>query len=74
MTRKEIIERNIGLTFDFVHYIMDNKKEATKLSENFEIEFIDKDFSKIEIKTPNKQNESVIPKKYVRVKNTFEAV
>ena len=71
MTHKETIERNIGLTFDFVNYLIENKEEIEKLPENFKLEFIEKDFSKIEHKqlqttTPNFQN------KYVRVKNSFD--
>lgn len=71
MTNKETIERNIGLTFDFVNYLIENKEEIEKLPDNFKLEFIEKDFSKIEQKqlqttTPNLQN------KYVRVRNSFD--
>ena len=71
MTHKETIERNIGLTFDFVNYLIDNKEEIEKLPDNFKLEFIEKDFSKIEHKqtqttTPTLQN------KYVRVRNSFD--
>lgn len=71
MTHKETIERNIGLTFDFVNYLIENKEEIEKLPDNFKLEFIEKDFSKIEHKllqttTPNLQN------KYVRVRNSFD--
>lgn len=71
MTHKETIERNIGLTFDFVNYLIENKEEIEKLPDNFKLEFIEKDFPKIEHKqlqttTPNMQN------KYVRVRNSFD--
>ena len=71
MTHKETVDRNIGLTFDFVNYLIDNKKELDKLPDNFQLEFIEKDFSKIEhkqstITAPNLQS------KYVRVKNSFD--
>jgi len=73
MTHKETIERNIGLTFDFVNYLIENKEEIEKLPDNFKLEFIEKDFSKIEHKqlqttttTPTLQN------KYVRVRNSFD--
>ena len=71
MTNKETIERNIGLTFDYVNFLIDNKEEIEKLPDNFKIEFIEKDFTKTEHKqaqttTPNLQN------KYVRVKNSFD--
>ena len=37
MTHKETIERNIGLTFDFVNYLIDNKGEIDKLPDNFKV-------------------------------------
>jgi len=71
MTQKETIERNIGLTFDFVNYLIDNKEEIEKLPDNFKLEFIEKDFSKtipkqIQTTSPN------IQKKYVKVRNSFD--
>jgi len=72
MTNKETIQRNIGLTFDFVNYLIDHKEEVDKLSENFELEFIEKDFSKIESKKEVHSSGPVVNKKYVRVKNSFE--
>lgn len=74
MTRKEIIERNIGLTFDFVHYLIDNKDELNELPESFDVEFIDKDFPSIETKTETTNPKTKVSKKYVRVKRTFETV
>lgn len=71
MTHKETIERNIGLTFDFVNYLIDNKEEIEKLPDNFKLEFIEKDFTKVE----NKQLQTTTPtlqNKYVRVKNSFD--
>ena len=72
MTNKETIQRNIGLTFDFVNYLIDHKEEVDKLSENFELEFIEKDFSKMESKKDILSNMPVVNKKYVRVNNSFE--
>jgi len=72
MTNKETIQRNIGLTFDFVNYLIDNKDEVEKLPENFELEFIEKDFSKMESKKDILSNMPVVNKKYVRVNNSFE--
>ena len=48
MTNKETIERNIGLTFDFVNHLIDNKTDLEKLPDNFTIEFVEKDFPKIQ--------------------------
>jgi len=67
MTNKEKINRNIGLSFDFVRYLINNPKEVTKLPNNFEIEFIEKDF-RIENLIDRKD------KKLIKVKNSFEII
>jgi hypothetical protein len=67
MTNKEIVNRNIGLTFDFVKQIIDNPTLAEQLPDNCEIDFIEKDFTS--------KNKDIDGKKYlVRVKNSFELV
>jgi hypothetical protein len=71
MTNKESVERNIGLTFDYVNYLMDHPAEVDKLPAKFKVEFIEKDFPKIEKSEPAKQI-PVIKRKYVRVRNSFE--
>ncbi len=72
MTHKETVERNIGLTFDFVNYLIDNKEEVNKLPDNFNLEFIEKDFTKIEQKPTQILSNLNLKQKYVRVKNTFD--
>jgi hypothetical protein len=57
-----------------VNFLVDNKKEIEKLPENFTVEFLEKDFPKIEHKqellsTSHSQN-----KRYIRVKNSFDGV
>jgi len=47
MTKKESVRRNIGLTFDFVNYLIDNPAVTDKLPENFKLEFVEKDFPNI---------------------------
>jgi hypothetical protein len=74
MTNKETIQRNIGLTFDFVNYLIDNKSELEKLPDNFTLEFKEKDFPKLESKHVSNSSIQKTEKKYVRVKNTFEVV
>jgi hypothetical protein len=71
MTNKETVERNIGLTMDFVNHLIDNPDIAENLPEKFKLEFIEKDFPNIEKKQPNQVN-SKINRKIVRVRNTFE--
>lgn len=71
MTHKESIERNIGLTFDFVNYLMDNKEELEKLPDSFGLEFLEKDFLKIEHRQTQNSTNSNLQQKYVRVRNSF---
>ncbi|MFA4853114.1 MAG: hypothetical protein WC599_11400 [Bacteroidales bacterium] len=71
MTNKESVERNIGLTFDFVNYLIDNPSINEDLPDNFKLEFIEKDFPNIE-KKEELEKDSKITLKYVRVRNTFE--
>ena len=67
MTKKETINRNIGLTFDYIREIIKNPSLAETLPSYCEIEFIEKDF-------PIK-NESTLNKKYIiKVKNSFESI
>jgi hypothetical protein len=70
MTQKETVERNIGLTFDFVHYLIDNKSELEKLPDNFKLEFIEKDFPKHQNSRKKNQTAS-LQEQYVRVGNSF---
>lgn len=72
MTHKETVERNIGLTFDFVNYLIDNKEEVNKLPDNFKLKFVEKDFTKIEQKQTQIVSNLNLQQKYVRVKNTFD--
>ena len=71
MTNKETIERNIGLTFDFVNFLIENPALVDDLPDDFMLEFVEKDFSKIEKKLEVKTNPHW-KKKFVRVRNTFE--
>lgn len=71
MTNKETVERNIGLTFDFVNHLIDNPVATENLPDDFKLEFIEKDFPNIEKREPMDIDQKV-KKKYVRVRNTFE--
>jgi hypothetical protein len=71
MTNKETIERNIGLTFDFVNQLIDNPAQTDSLPDAFKLEFIEKDFPNSERKDLTKK-ESKTRKKLVRVRNTFD--
>lgn len=43
MTRKEYVERNIGITFDFIRYLIDHPGVIRSLPNQAELDFIDKD-------------------------------
>ena len=73
MTNKEHVNRNIGLTFDFVHSLMENPKLIDQLPEKFRLEFIEKDFSQMDSDQKEKHNDQLI-KKFVKVRNKFEMV
>ena len=71
MTNKETVERNIGLTIDFVNFLADNPSVAENLPDNFSLEFIEKDFPNIE-KKPSSNKIQPQTREIVRVRNTFE--
>ncbi len=72
MTNKETVERNIGLTFDFVNHLIDEPNLVENLPGNFDLEFIEKDFPNVEKKHQDKKSKTKTNKKYVRVRNSFE--
>jgi len=65
MTNKEIVNRDIGLTFDLIRKINDNPKLADKIPDNSIIEFVEKDF---EVKKQSYARNS----KLIKVKNEIE--
>lgn len=71
MTNKETVERNIGLTMDFVNHLIDNPHIAENLPESFSLEFAEKDFPHIEHKQGTAANAD-LQRKIVRVRNDFE--
>jgi len=71
MTNKETVERNIGLTMDFVNHLIDNPTAIENLPEKFQLEFIEKDFPNIEKHEPA-QYHSELDRKSIRVRNSFE--
>jgi hypothetical protein len=71
MTNKETVERNIGLTFDFVNQLIEKPELADRLPDEFDVEFIEKDFPNLERQEPSSKM-SGIRKKLIRVRNTFD--
>jgi len=43
MTKKEYVERNIGMTFDFLRYLLDHPETVESIPNGAELDFIDKE-------------------------------
>ena len=67
MTKKEIVNRNIGLTFGFVREVIKKPALAERLPAHCEIEFVEKDF-------PIKDEDALRDKYIIKVKSVFEPV
>lgn len=69
MTKKEYVERNIGVTFDFVKHIIDYPEIIDTIPDGAELDFIDKDF-------PLKTKVQLKKKRFTRykVRHTFDPV
>ena len=74
MTNKETIERNIGLTFDFVNHLINDKSDLENLPDKFTVEFVEKDFPKLQRKKPCNQDSYVEDRKFVKVNNSFVTI
>jgi len=70
MTNKETVERKIGLTFDYVNFLIDNPAMTESLPDKFKLEIIEKDFPRKEKAKLKKASKDSL--KTVRVVNTFE--
>lgn len=69
MTKKEYIERNIGITFDFVRHVIDHPELIDTIPDGAELDFVDKDI-------PFKTKEQIKRKRVMRYKiqHTFEPI
>lgn len=68
MTNKESINRNIGLTFDFIKQVIENPETIDKIEDNSTIEFLQKDY-------PERESpKQIIADKYIRVRRKFELI
>ena len=68
MTRREKINRNIGLTFDFLRQVVDKPEIINKIPDDSILEFVEKDFPVTE--TPKKKSR----RKYLRVTSQLEGI
>ncbi len=71
MTKKETINRNIGLTFDFLRQVADDPSLLDKIPDGSTLEFVEKDFSKTVKPTPKKKEKK---RTYLRVKSNLEVI
>jgi len=69
MTKKEYVDRNVGVTFDFVKHIIDHPELIDTIPDGAELDFVDKDL-------PLKTKEQLKKKRVTRykVQHTFEPV
>ncbi len=68
MTNKETVNRNIGLTFDFLRQIVKSPEMIQKIEDNATIEFLQKDYPERE------KTKRIIADKYIKVKRNFEMI
>ena len=68
MTNKEKINRNIGLSFDFLKQITNDPEMIKDIENNATIEFLQKDYPEKE------ESKNVVPDKYIKVKRSFEMI
>jgi len=68
MTNKETVNRNIGLTFDFIKQIVRNPMMIDTIENNSTIEFLQKDYPERE------KTKRIIADKFIRVKRNFELI
>ena len=66
-------DKLIFLIISFIKYPINNPNKVENLPENFILEFVGNDFSKIEKKEDIDLNSHLI-KKYVKVRNSFELI
>jgi len=68
MTNKETVNRNIGLTFDFVRQIVEDPELIDNINNNSTIEFLQKDYPERE------HTKWIIADKFIKVKRKFEVI
>ncbi|RLD57577.1 MAG: hypothetical protein DRJ05_09485 [Bacteroidetes bacterium] len=68
MTNKETVNRNIGLSFDFIKQIVKNPEVLDEIKNNSTIEFLQKDYPERE------KTKQIIANKFIKVKRSFELI
>ena len=70
MTKREIVTRNIGLTFDFMRQALKKPALLDNIPNGSVLEFVEKDF----VKKKRTSEEKEILKKYLRVQSRLEVI
>lgn len=68
MKKREFVERNIGITFDFIRHLVDHPELIDKIPNGAELDFIDKN---IPFKLKERKRKRIV---LYKVLNTFEPV
>jgi len=68
MTNKETVNRNVGLSFDFIRQIVKNPEMIESIENNSTIEFLQKDYPERE------KTNRIIANKFIKVKRNFEMI
>ncbi|NCC71834.1 MAG: hypothetical protein EOM06_00420 [Sphingobacteriia bacterium] len=71
LTNKESVERNYGLTFDFVNQLIEKPEAIDNFPVEFNLEFIEKDLPNVE-QYQSSEKSSKLRKRLVKVRNTFD--
>ena len=70
MTKKEVIEKNIGMTFDFLRYLVDHPEMVDDIPNSAVIEFVDKEIAVKETVVKTKKGKAVS----FQVEQTFKPI
>lgn len=68
MTNKETVNRNVGLSFDFIKQLVKNPEMIESINDNSIIEFLQKDYPERE------KTKRIIADKFIKVKRNFEMI
>ena len=68
MTNKETVNRNVGLSFDFIRQVVKNPEMIDEIENNSTIEFLQKDYPERE------KTKRIIADKFIKVKRNFEMI
>jgi hypothetical protein len=68
MTNKETVNRNVGLSFDFIRQIVKNPEMIDTIKNNSTIEFLQKDYPERE------KTKQIIANKFIKVNRNFELI